>query len=205
MNTNGKSTKNASREAPDETRFPESPITDFATLMQRNVARLLGLQKTTLETLGEQTADVAEVVRNTMRSGGFAAAVGTFDVTEHGVQSWIGMQKELLEMTLRQSEHSVNTFRKRGGSVSQWMKEMAEFAQQTTERAVAAQRMILDFAAEQNRAVAEEIRRQPGVKGSPVFEVTDSVERGFDALIGVQREFLDSAQKLSRTAAAGGH
>ncbi len=61
---------------------------------------------------------------------------------------------------------------------------------------------MLDFAAKQNKAVAEAFRRQTGVKGSPVAEVAESVERGVDTLIDMQKEFLDTASKIA-TAAAG--
>lgn len=86
---------------------------------------------------------------------------------------------------------------------SECMQEMAEFGQHTTDRIVSAQKWMLDFAAEQNKTAAESIRRQPGLKGSAIVEMTESVERGFDALIGMQKDFLDRAQSMTKTATAG--
>jgi hypothetical protein len=203
MNDKEKSTKGAPQEGPGEIRVPKSALTDFAMLMHRNVTRLAGLQKTILETLGEQTADMAEAIGNATKSGYFGNTVPVLDITARAVQCWAGAQKELLDLTVGQSEDAMKTFAKRSNSASQCMEEIADFAQHTAGRAMAAQKRMLDFAAEHNKTIAEAFRRQPGVKGSPLSQVTDSLERGFDSFIGMHKDFLDNAEKLGRSTTVG--
>jgi hypothetical protein len=202
MNANKKSRKDASPEAPNTEEIPETTMTTFATLLHRNVERLVDLQKTTLDTLREQSADVAEAMRQSLKSGPAAPSVAMLDVTEKGVQGWIGAQKDILDLLVQQSAQAVETARKRGGLASQSVAELSEFVQQAAERTVAAQKTMLDFAAEQNKVVAEAFRRQAGVKGSPVAEMAESVRLGVDTFIDMQKEFLDTATKTAKGAAA---
>jgi hypothetical protein len=62
---------------------------------------------------------------------------------------------------------------------------------------------MVEFAANQNKAVSEAIKRQPETAGTPVVATaTEMMQHAVDALLENQREFLDVAAKLSKTIAA---
>ena len=67
--------------------------------------------------------------------------------------------------------------------------------QQSVDRTVVAQKSVMDFAANQSKAVSETLKQQPGVAGTPVETVTDSVQRGVDTVLSTQKEILDVASK----------
>ena len=67
--------------------------------------------------------------------------------------------------------------------------------QQSVDRTVTAQKSVLEFAAKQTKAVSDTVKQQPGVAGTPVETVTDSVQHGVNTLHASQNEILDSATK----------
>ena len=78
-----------------------------------------------------------------------------------------------------------------------------DLIQRTAGRAIAAEKDMVEFAANQNKAVSEAIKRQAETAGTPVVATaTEMMQHAVDALLENQREFLDVAAKLSKTIAA---
>ncbi len=50
--------------------------------------------------------------------------------------------------------------------------------------------------------MSETVKQQPGVTGTPVETVTDSVQRGVDTVVATQKEFLKLATKSLKSTAA---
>ena len=50
--------------------------------------------------------------------------------------------------------------------------------------------------------MSETVKQQPGVAGTPVEAVTDSVQRGVDTVVSTQKEFLNLATKTLKGTAA---
>lgn len=61
---------------------------------------------------------------------------------------------------------------------------------------------MLEFAAQQNKAIGETVQKQAGVSGTPAAAVADSVQKGVDALIETQKELLEIAAKPLKEAAS---
>jgi hypothetical protein len=184
-------------EAPAEkNEKPDNEIAKFATLLHRGIERFAGLQKATLDVVGHQTADVSSTLRSSLKP--FLSSAGTmlFDLTEEGVDGWINAQKNILDLMVEQSAHAVEASNEPYGSIA----VLRELVGKSAERTIAAQKTILDFAAKQNKAASEIIQRQAGVAGTPMATVAGSVERGVAMLIDTQKEFLDTAAKLAKTA-----
>ena len=77
---------------------------------------------------------------------------------------------------------------------------LSAFAQKAAERTVEAQSTMLNFAAKQNEAASELIRKQANAAGTPIGKATQSIESGMAMLIETNREFLDTASKLAKSA-----
>ncbi len=135
MNANTKSTKAATPEAPANGEDFET-ATSFTKLLHRNIERLVGLEKNTLDILKEQSADVAETMRQSMKSGPAVPSIAMLDIAEKGIEGWIGTQKDLLDLTVEQSAHAVKAASKRGSLASQSVAELSQFVEQTAQRAV---------------------------------------------------------------------
>ena len=62
---------------------------------------------------------------------------------------------------------------------------------QAVERSVAAQKKVLENAAEQTKATVEAARKQWGFTGAPVEAAVTSFQRGVDTIVDAQKEILD--------------
>ena len=176
---------------------PETVMGAFTTLLKRNVERMVDLQKTTLDTVSHQNADVMETMRHTLKS--VPNAPELFTLAQQGVEGWIGAQKSILDWIGQQSAMTVKAT-EQNGSTPLTTAKLSEFVQQAAEQSVATQKTILDFAAKQNKAVTEAIQRQAGVKGTPVAAVSESISRGVATLIDGQKTFLDTTLNMAKAA-----
>ena len=200
MNAKTKSAGATARQTPkDKAELPESTITELATLLHRNVERLVGLQKATLDALSSQTTDIAETARKSslMKSSPFGTA--SIDLTKETMGTWVEAQKNALETVVQQSDRAVKATREDSGSAS--LNALGELFQQAAERTIEAQKTMLNLAAKQTNVLSEAVRRETGAAGMPETGVADLMQRGVAALVDIQKDFLDRAGKIGKTAA----
>ena len=67
--------------------------------------------------------------------------------------------------------------------------------QKSVERSVEAQKKVLDFAGEQNKAGFECAKKQLGAAAGPATVVVDTFQRGTDAVIEAQKSVLNIASQ----------
>lgn len=198
MTTQTKTAKDPSAEgAPNKQELPD--VSAVTALVQKNVERLADLQKATLDALGHQNADVTESLRKSLKSTPASPVVTFLDFAEKGLDGWITAQKNIVDLIVQQSAHSLQATEERTGFATQSIGKLNELVQQTVDRTAAAQKAMLEFAAKQNEAVAKAFQR-PGA--GAVGEVAQSMERGVATIINAQKEFLDTASKFAKDAAA---
>jgi len=102
-----------------------------------------------------------------------------------------------------QSEQAVAATKEASGSPTKSLAALNELIQRTAGRAIAAEKDMVEFATNQNKAVSEAIKQKVGAAGTPVVvTATEMMQHAVDALLANQREFLDVAAKLSKTIAA---
>ena len=197
MNDNPKSTKEKLPNPPAE----ESTLTAFATQLQQSVGRLATLQKSALEIVSQQTAGMNTMLRDTLKSTPDAPSALLLNVAEQAVQGWVDAQRNILDLMTQQSEQAVQAAKEASGSSTKSLTALNELIQQTAGRAIAAQKAMVEFAGNQNKAVSEAIKRQAEM---PVATATaiEMMQHAVDALLENQKEFLDVAAKLPKTMAA---
>jgi hypothetical protein len=101
---------------------------------------------------------------------------------------------------VEQSADAVEATKQLGNNATKSVASLGAFVQKAAERAVEAQRALLDFAAKQNKAAAEVIQKQANVTGTLVAKAIQPIESGMSTLIDANREFLDTASKLTKSA-----
>ena len=67
--------------------------------------------------------------------------------------------------------------------------------QKSVERSVEAQKKVLEFAGEQNKAVFESAKKQLGAAAGPATVVVDTFQRGAEAVIEAQKSILNIASQ----------
>ena len=70
------------------------------------------------------------------------------------------------------------------------------------DRVIAAQNTVVEFAVKQTKTNIETVKAQPGVAGTAVETVADSVQKGFDTVVAAQKEIVAQATKNVKAAAA---
>jgi hypothetical protein len=88
---------------------------------------------------------------------------------------------------------------------SKWTAGVTDMFREAADRTIATQKILLDFAAEQNKVVAGAVKRQAGFDGSTVAAAAiDTMQRNVDVAIQAEKELLEAAVRPLK-AAAGKH
>ena len=141
------------------------------------------------------------MLRDTLKSTPDAPSALLLNVAEQAVQGWVDAQRNILDLMTQQSEQAVQAAKEASGSSTKSLTALNELIQQTAGRAIAAQKAMVEFAGNQNKAVSEAIKRQAEM---PVATATaiEMMQHAVDALLENQKEFLDVAAKLPKTMTA---
>ncbi|MFZ0793911.1 MAG: hypothetical protein WAM65_09085, partial [Candidatus Korobacteraceae bacterium] len=67
--------------------------------------------------------------------------------------------------------------------------------QKSVQSSVEAQKKVLDFASQQNKAIFEGTKKQLGAAAGPATVVVDAFQRGADAMIEAQKSVLNIASQ----------
>jgi hypothetical protein len=123
------------------------------------------------------------------------------DLAGQGVEKVVQTRKNLIDLVVQQSAHGVEMSKERRHSASNWTDSAAEMVNETANCTVAAHKILLDFAAEQNRAALAVMKRQGGIAGSaPAAEAMDRLQRNVEAAIQTQKELMEAATKPLKAA-----
>ena len=118
----------------------------------QGIERLVQFQKATLDIVNQQSAEVNQKLRESFKD--------TVKLTEKAVSGWIEVQKSAVDVIAQSSTDIAEAAKNRSEAGSKSVTALGELVRQSVQRAAAAQKTLLDLAAEQNRAAAEAIRRQ---------------------------------------------
>jgi hypothetical protein len=206
MNNNPKSTK----EAPPETTARETPptpetapYTAFATLFHKGVERLAEMQKQSLDLIAYQTADTIGVYKQRVPAASSGLGASLLDVIDQGIDRMAQSQKAMIDLVVQQSAHAIDMSKERRDVTSRWTSEVTEMFGEAAERAVAAQKICLNFAAEQNKTVTGVVKRQAAAMGSTrAVAAVDTFQHNVDMATQTQQEMMDAATKPLKAAAA---
>jgi len=196
MNPSKKSTPKAAEKVEAES-FP----TGFATLFSNGLERAVEVSKKTLDLAAQHNAEVLENCKKAIKLTPSTPGAMFFDLAGQAFESYVEMQKGMMDLLLEQSAVLLETNDEREAAVGRVTARMEHAVEQSVDRAIAANKMVLDFASRQNKAVNEAIK-QVGFAGTPAALAVDSIHRGVDSVIETQKEILEIAAKPLKAAAA---
>jgi hypothetical protein len=183
---------------------PEAEINcvynNAAVLYTKGLEKAVELSKSSLDFAGEQNAEILASAKKALKSSQLPNLF-VLDLAGSAVEGFISLQKSLLDLAIDQSK-SVIEAAQQHTDVNSVKAGINTLVQQSVDRAVAAQTLVLNLAAKQSKAVSDAVKQQPGVTGSPVETVTDSVQRGVDTVLAAQKEILSTATKTVKAASA---
>jgi hypothetical protein len=186
MSTSTKSTK-------EETNELTYGVAACATLLNKGLERVAEVSKSSLDMAVAQNTEFLTSCKKAISvplPGAFL-----FDVAGSAFEGYVALQKSLLGLAVEQSTAVLEATQE----CSLDSDKANALIQQSLDRSVAAQSSVLDYAAKQTKAAGESVKQQPGVTGSPVETVTDSVQKGVDTVVAAQKEILNLATKTVKS------
>jgi hypothetical protein len=176
------------------------PVT-YATQYTKGLERAIELTKTNLDQAVQQNAEILASNKKALK-GSSLPNLFVLDLAGPAFEGFVAVQKNLLALTLEQSNAAIAAFQAFGKDATKAKAEFGNVLQASLDRSVAAQNSVVEYAANQSKAVTEAVKQQPGVAGTAVETVADSVQKGFDTVIAAQKEITTQATKSLKAAAA---
>lgn len=189
MSTNTKSTK-------EETNEMTYGTAAYAALFNKGLERVAEVSKSSLDLTVAQNIEFLASCKNALKIP--MPGLFLFDMAGSAFEGYVALQKNLLGLAVEQSTAVVNATQLDADKAKGGINALIE---QSVDRTAAAQNSVLDFAAKQAKAAGETVKQQPGVTGSPTETVTDSVQKGVDAVVATQKEILNLATKTVKSTA----
>jgi hypothetical protein len=205
MTSNPKSTNEAAPESAPRENPPAAdtnPYTAFAALVHKGVERLAEMQKVSLDMATRHTSEAIGTCRQSFKVPADTPGIFLMDLADQGIQKMAQAQKGMIDLVVQQSAHNLEMAKERRDLASKWTNGVSGMVSATADRVIAAQEIALDFAAEQNKVVANAVKGQAGFAGSaPAAAAVDTIQRNVDVVIQTQKEMVQSAAKPLKSAA----
>jgi hypothetical protein len=191
-------TSKSSKKAATTSKFVDSAETTanqftdaVAPLYVNSVTRVAEFQKTALDLVAEGTSEWLGAWKKAFSYFPVNAPTFLFDAANHAVQTTIETQKGAIDLAVEQAEAVTNIAKDRATTYSKIAEGAASAFQSTVTRSVEAQKKVLEFATENNKAIFAATRKQVG--NGPASVLVDTFERGSDTLLKAQKSILDAA------------
>ncbi len=174
-------------------------VDPFFPLVLNRVERVAGSQKKTLDIGAEQTGEWIGAWKKAFSYFPLTPPAFLFDVAVQAAQTAVETQKSAIDLVVEQSKAATGVAKTRAEANSKIADGVATI-QKSVERSMAAQKTILEFASEQNRAAFETAKKQLGAAAGPAAVIVDTFQHGAHALIEAQKSFLNIASQPFATA-----
>lgn len=159
-------------------------------LYLNSITRVAEFQKNALDLVAEGTAEWIGAWKKAFSYFPVSAPTFFFDVAGQAVQTVVETQKGMIDLAIEQTEAVTEIAKERANAYSKIAQTATAAFQTTVSRSVEAQKRVLDFATENNKAVFAATKKQVG--NGPATVLVDTFERSADTLIKAQRSILDA-------------
>ena len=171
-----------------------SNLIDFVALFKTGVERVAEIEKSALDFAAKQTTETVKTCKQVLPK----ATPGVFilDLAEQSFKRFVDNNKKVVDLVVEQGAAILEATKRNSELAIKIAKDVTTEAKQAAERVNAAQKSILEFASEQNKAVGKTLKEQVADLGEPATAVADSMEKGVETLIKGQKELLDNQTEL---------
>jgi hypothetical protein len=192
MNTTKKTTnQTVSAAAAEKTEVVET----IATLYTNGVERLAEVQKKGIDLAVKHNAELLDAWKKIAQVFPGAPGLAMLDLASSAFDRYADTQKGAIDLVLEQSHALAGLVKERAASTANATAGASTIVKQTLERAVAAQKIALDYSVAQTKVAFETAKQQFGISGTPAEAAAESFQRGVGGLIEAQKELLDFAAK----------
>jgi hypothetical protein len=184
-------TPKAPRDAvPEEsTRIPD--IRDnFAALYSKGVERVAEVQKRGIDIALQHGKEMIDLWKQATEKLPWAPRLKAFDQAPATLERFADAQKTVIDLVVEQTRALVEFAKDRQTTAGKGTDSVLNFAQQSFDRSVAAQKKAAAATVTQTKSVFENAREEFGFPGSEV--VADSIQKGVDAVVVAQKELLET-------------
>lgn len=165
----------------------------FTPLYLNGVQSLAELQKQSLDVAADQTVELVGAWKKAFGYFPVMPPTFLFDMAGQAVQTVVDTQKDAIDLMVEQSQAVAKITKERVDAYSKIAGTVTAAIQTSVERSVAAQKKVLEFAAQQNKAICQATKKQVGE--GPATVVVDSLESGANTVFEAQKSLLDAATK----------
>ena len=172
---------------------PEIQIIDLtacANMYQNGLEQAVEATKSTLKTAVQQNAEIIAAIKNALK-GTSLPGLFVLDLAAQAFQGYITVQVKLMDLALQQSNATIKA------AVKAIQNQETEFdvtvIEASLDRSIAAQNTVLDFTAEQSKALSDSLKQQ--LNGTAAETLAESMQRSFDTALGMQKDILNIAVK----------
>ena len=187
-----KSSKKASKS--EYTTAAETTTAQFADAITpafvNGVTRVAEFQKTALDMVAESTTEWMDAWKKAFSVLPVNAPTFFFDMANQAVQTAVETQKGAIDLAVEQTEAVTKIAKQRADAYTKIADTATTAFQTTVSRSVAAQKKVLDFASENNKAIFAATRKQVG--NTPASILVDTFERGAETVIKAQKSILEA-------------
>ena len=167
----------------------------ITTLYTKSVERLADAQKKTLDMALQQNAEVIGAWKKIAKSVPDTPISSILDLAGSMFEQFVDLQKGAIDLAIEQSQSLVGLASERMDYLTKSGETVKAIVQDSVDRAVVAQKNVIEFSATQAKTAFDTFKKQSGVAGTPVAAAADSIQRGFDSLVETQKESLNIAAK----------
>jgi hypothetical protein len=165
----------------------------FTPLYPNGVQSVAELQKQSLDLFAEQTVELVAAWKKAFGYFPVTAPTFMFDVAGQAVQTFVDTQKDAIDLVVEQTNAVVKIGKERAEAYSKVVDTVTATFKTSVERSVEAQKKVLQFAAEQNKAISQAAKKQVG--SGPAAVVVDALAGGANTLLEAQKSILDATTK----------
>jgi hypothetical protein len=184
------SPKETAPAAPAKTAAAEKPdlIETMTKLYTTGVERVAEFQKQGLDLALQHNADL---VKTWKKHAEAAPGMFALEAAATAFERYADFRKSTIDLVVEQTRTLAGIVKEREAKATEIADEGKARAQEAFDHAVAAQKTALDFSAKQAKAAFETVKQQFGYAGTPAGAAADSMQRGMDAVVEAQKDFLD--------------
>jgi len=171
-----------------------------AGLAEKGVENLAAAGKILLDLAADETALAVDGLKEGLRLPATAESVA--EVARHRVDTFVEMQKNLLDATADQAHAFAESFREEGKILP--LAHVAELARRGIEGFVASEKKFLDLASQEVSAATKGDKRPHKPPRDPMEVLTKVAREGAEKYIETQKKLMELAvEQLEQTAKAG--
>jgi hypothetical protein len=185
-----KGKRNAAPEEPTQ----EKEIRDgFAALYEKSVERMAEIQKRSIDFAMQQNKETMALWKQVTEKLPWAPPSKGFTEATSRLERLAGTQKTAIDLMVEQTRVFVEMVKDRAAAVEKATDSVLNFAQESFDRSIDAQKKAVDAAVSETKTAVENARTQFDFPGSAA--VAESIQHGVDALVEAQKELLETVSR----------